>query len=661
MINCPYCNSDYKEDDIGRVIFKEHLGEVHRLSSKESKAVLFAKEVSLEYMEKAHQWWDDNLNQHQKPWDDMNIPERSQVITAFSRYVLSGAESVDWGHIFDDDIAEPNPHWKKEPEQDANPTKDFVDALSDAGQGGEPMYYNRTTGGYSNDELNDISQDPTIGADWQRGEEINWKKIGKDLVTAPDVYPSEIKHIGDEEFLWNEDDYGKYKNKFLKKNPQLNEDDFERKIDGSDYYNKESKAKEANVLLEVIDLSRPFGGVMVEDWEGSEEEAEMKQQELKSKYGDGYSVKKYEMESKENDLDDSWAGVRSGWRGIIDAFKNPEFEDWSEDKKAEWKSLNEDERKTWKYTKEDDPDFLNDPDFQGYTQDEFGNKIKSHPSQYTLSGWDWEEKERMLDRGDVDSLEGKDEDDLDEYGRNVNQDESKFSDLWKDSKKKGSEGGFDTMSDEDWERLAEYLRDWKKFKSNLVNRDDFMDYAKIRGFDSEQAVAVYDYYTNMGESKANEDSLLKVEDNDDGGVDVTVLDEWENKGSIEKAIQAGNDDKSTFTVQEESFSDAYESNNPPNGQTKASEIEEEEFNKKHFDIEEEEGFGVVYKCKHCGEWLSADMPVGQHAEHIMFDHNIQESNAVGNYQDPAINEEYDREVDQYYVNQDIPLEDPKDG
>lgn len=60
----------------------------------------------------------------------------------------------------------------------------------------------------------------------------------------------------------------------------------------------ESKSNEGRVLLEVIDYSRPFGGVMVEDWKGSEEEAEMKQQELESKYGDDYSVKKYDMESK---------------------------------------------------------------------------------------------------------------------------------------------------------------------------------------------------------------------------------------------------------------------------------------------------------------------------------------------------------------------------
>ena len=54
---------------------------------------------------------------------------------------------------------------------------------------------------------------------------------------------------------------------------------------------------------------------------------------------------------------------------------------------------------------EADPDFQNDPDFQGYTKDEDGNKVKSHPSQYTASGWDNEKKERMNARGDVDGSE----------------------------------------------------------------------------------------------------------------------------------------------------------------------------------------------------------------------------------------------------------------
>ena len=42
------------------------------------------------------------------------------------------------------------------------------------------------------------------------------------------------------------------------------------------------------------------------------------------------------------------------------------------------------------------------PDPTGMAKDEFGNPVKSHPSQYTMGGWDWEEKERMKSRGDVD-------------------------------------------------------------------------------------------------------------------------------------------------------------------------------------------------------------------------------------------------------------------
>ena len=471
MIECPYCNSDYKADDIGRVIFREHLGEVHRLSSKESNAVLFAKEVSLEYMEEAHQWWDNNLNQHQKPWDDMNIPERSQVITAYSRYVLSGAESVDWKQF----------------------TKDFIL--------------------HQEDDIHDLLE-------------------------------RQKKNASDEEFLWDDNDYGKYKSKFLKKNPLLNEDDFERKIDGSDYYNKESKAKE------------------------------------------------------------------------------------------------------------DDPDFLNDPDFQGYTEDEFGNKLKSHPSQYTLSGWDWEEEERMRDRGDVDydSLEIKASEDLHAMNKHFDIDGVNQSARCR------------LCGEEFNDKTLTFGEDVQNFE-NMV--DDYLP-------------RHLEMYHGITESKANEDSLLKVEDDDAGGVDVTVLDEWENKGSIEKAIQAGNDDKSTFTVQEESFSDAFESNNPPNDtKQQAKEVPI---------IEDEPGWvymdGLMKTCDNCngsgidprdtrdreepcpmcsgsGQREVQDVKIpSDWFKELGYD---SESNAVGNYQDPAINEEYDREVDQYYVNQDIPMEDPKDG
>ena len=94
MISCPFCNSDYRADDVGKIVFTEHLGEVHKMTAKESNAIIFASEVSLEFMDSAHKWWDDNLNQYQKPWEEMNIPERSKVITAYSRHILSGGEGV---------------------------------------------------------------------------------------------------------------------------------------------------------------------------------------------------------------------------------------------------------------------------------------------------------------------------------------------------------------------------------------------------------------------------------------------------------------------------------------------------------------------------------------------------------------------------------------
>jgi len=85
------------------------------------------------------------------------------------------------------------------------------------------------------------------------------------------------------------------------------------------------------------------------------------------------------------------------WKNATDEEKRKENE-WND---KPWESEFDGESKVT----EADPDFQNDPDFQGYTKDEFGNKVKSHPSQYTASGWDQEKKERMNARGDVDGSE----------------------------------------------------------------------------------------------------------------------------------------------------------------------------------------------------------------------------------------------------------------
>jgi hypothetical protein len=217
---------------------------------------------------------------------------------------------------------------------------------------------------------------------------------------------------------------------------------------------------------------------------------------------------------------------------------------------------------------------------------------------------------------------------------------------------------------------------------NKVIIQDFLDQEEKEKDDTDP---ITDGVNWLKDQFTKEGKLVKIEDDD-----ITLLDEW---GEVE----AGFVDPETGKLQKEipdkvqyiddaRYTDAYREDlygkkdskeldktqfvkdffNLDNSgldvhdlldlqkkdkESKASEIEEEEFNKKHFDIEEEEGFGVVYKCKHCGEWLSADMPAGQHAEHIMFDHNIQESHAVGNYQDPAIHK-----ADPFYVNQDIRLD-----
>ena len=81
---------------------------------------------------------------------------------------------------------------------------------------------------------------------------------------------------------------------------------------------------------------------------------------------------------------------------------------------------------------------------------------------------------------------------------------------------KASEGGFENpMTDEDWKRLVEHYEDWKKIDQVYPTRNDFMEYVEIKGFNShqqqEQAIAVYDYYTNRGgESKANEEHINQV-------------------------------------------------------------------------------------------------------------------------------------------------------
>jgi hypothetical protein len=108
------------------------------MSAKECKTILFASEVSLEFMEEAHQWWDKEYIKFGRPsWAEMNIPERTKVISAYSRHILAG-EAVDWDHIFDDDTAGQDHTDKdevdmilKDIQRDMNPVGEMVNTMDD--------------------------------------------------------------------------------------------------------------------------------------------------------------------------------------------------------------------------------------------------------------------------------------------------------------------------------------------------------------------------------------------------------------------------------------------------------------------------------------------------------------------------------------------------
>ena len=62
-------------------------------------------------------------------------------------------------------------------------------------------------------------------------------------------------------------------------------------------------------------------------------------------------------------------------------------------------------------------------------------------------------------------------------------------------------------------------------------KSDWLDYAKQQGLDLTKAsLKWHEKYPDSGyESKANEDSLIKIEDNEDADTQVTILDEWKNE------------------------------------------------------------------------------------------------------------------------------------
>lgn len=110
MIECPYCNTNYGKDLIGKAVFTEHLGEVHRMKANEvndemlmAEALLGACEVlGVEnlpegWIEKAENWWDksDARTVNNKDiFGDMNIRNKIRVIDAYTQHVISHGEGI---------------------------------------------------------------------------------------------------------------------------------------------------------------------------------------------------------------------------------------------------------------------------------------------------------------------------------------------------------------------------------------------------------------------------------------------------------------------------------------------------------------------------------------------------------------------------------------
>jgi len=83
------------------------------------------------------------------------------------------------------------------------------------------------------------------------GKNVNW-----DESSFWDLFKDNTKEVD----LWDNNDYNKYKQKFLKKYPNSTEDDFKKQIQGSDYYSKEelnwSRQRPLNDIEKEIYLKR---------------------------------------------------------------------------------------------------------------------------------------------------------------------------------------------------------------------------------------------------------------------------------------------------------------------------------------------------------------------------------------------------------------------
>ena len=107
MIECPYCNTDYRGDLIGKAVLISHLSEAHRMPKKDVVGTMLcvearidaAKRIGVEqlppnWQTKAEDWWSRTHPDAKQP-EDMNIAEKVKIINAYSNAVIASNGALE--------------------------------------------------------------------------------------------------------------------------------------------------------------------------------------------------------------------------------------------------------------------------------------------------------------------------------------------------------------------------------------------------------------------------------------------------------------------------------------------------------------------------------------------------------------------------------------
>ena len=78
------------------------------------------------------------------------------------------------------------------------------------------------------------------------------RNVNEDESSIWDLFKDNVPK-SKESNLWDDNDYNKYKQKFLKKYPNSTEDDFKKQIQGSDYYSKEGWEVQEELYHQLLD------------------------------------------------------------------------------------------------------------------------------------------------------------------------------------------------------------------------------------------------------------------------------------------------------------------------------------------------------------------------------------------------------------------------